>query len=166
MSIAKIIESNTPSFDLWDRQLDEHFHAQYHPGDISKEENERIFFQTNELLMDIASNFFIYGKFKDKWDTSKCHLNFSGQNLLLKSEKMTLTFDWGLQGNEFYMDVYIMYPENLRYMTDDFWLMLLELKSMGTFEYSGSGYLTAKERPFFENKTSTIFQLLRNFMLY
>lgn len=120
MSIEKIIELNKPNFDFWNKQLDEHFFAQYHPNDINKEEYERVFFQTNELLMDIASCFFAYGKFKNKWDTSKCHLNYLVQNLFLKSEKMNLTLDWGLDGNDFYMDAYIMFPENLRYMTDDF----------------------------------------------
>lgn len=93
-------------------------------------------------------------------------MNYLGQNLLLKSGKMNITFNWGLQGNEFYMESYIMYPENLRYMTDDFWKILLELKDLGVFEYSGSGYLSTQERPFFENKTSTVFQMIRNFMLY
>ncbi|MDB5141168.1 MAG: hypothetical protein JWR12_3084 [Mucilaginibacter sp.] len=165
MTIDKIIESNTKKFELWEKQLSEHFEAQYHPGNLSKEENERIFFQSNELLMSIADNFFTYGKFKDKWDTSKCHLYYSGQNLLLKSEKMNITFDCGLQENEFYIQSYIMYAENIRYMTDDFWTMLLELKSLGELEYSGSGSLSAKERPYFENKTSAVFQIIRNFIL-
>ena len=69
--------------------------------------------------MDIASCLFAYVKFKNKWDTSKCHLNYLVQNLFLKSEKMNLTLDWGLDGNDFYMDAYIMYPEYLRYMTLD-----------------------------------------------
>ncbi|MFP9097919.1 hypothetical protein ACLI09_02595 [Flavobacterium sp. RHBU_24] len=166
MSLDKIIELNSANFDRWDEQLDEHYELQYNPGNFDSDESESIFFQTNGLLMAIASNFFSFGKFKDQWDTSKCHINFMGQNLLLKSEKMNITFDWGLDRNEFYMDAYIMYPENIRYMTDDFWGLLLELKTLGTFEYTGSGYLSTEERLYFENKTSTVFQMVRNFMLY
>jgi len=122
------------------------FFAQYNPNDINKKEHERIFFQTNELLIDIASSFFVYGKFKDKWDTSKCNLNYSGQNLLLKSEKMDITFNWSLAGNEFYMDSFIMYPGSLRYMTDDFWSVFIELKGLGKFKYFGSGHLNGQKR--------------------
>ena len=66
----------------------------------------------------------------------------------------------------FYLESHIIYAENLRYMTDDFWRMLLELKGLGVFEFSGMGSLSVEERQFFENKTSTIFQIIRGFMLY
>jgi hypothetical protein len=166
MSFEKIIALNATKFEHWEKHLGEHFEAQYHSANTRKEEHERIFFQTNELLMEIASNFFSYGKFKDKWDTSKCRLNYLGQNLLLKSEKMNISIDWGLSQNEFYMESYLMYPENLRFMTDEFWVLLLELKNLGDLEYTGSGYLSVQERPFFENKTSTVFQIIRNYVLY
>jgi hypothetical protein len=162
----KPIAANTPDFDNWSRQLEEHIEAQHRPDKLSVEENERIFFQTNELLMDIAGSFFSYGKFKDSWDNTKCHAYVFGQSLLLKSQKMDLTFHWGVDRNVFYLESYIIYPENLRYMTDEFWTMLLDLKALGEFEFTGLGSLTVGERPFFENKTSTIFQMIRNFMLF
>ena len=79
MDIDKIIARNAHKQPVWDRQFDEYLQMQFDPGSISREENERIFFQSNELLMDIAANFFSYGNFKDKWDTTKCHLNFAGR---------------------------------------------------------------------------------------
>jgi hypothetical protein len=166
MSTIKLIASNSKKFDVWEEKLEEHEDAQYNRTDLSTEEKERIFFQTNDLLIDIANNFFSYGKFKDNWDTSKCYLNVFGQCLLLKSEKMNQTFYWGVEKNMFYLESHIIYAENLRYMTDDFWRMLLELKGLGVFEFSGMGSLSVEERQFFENKTSTIFQIIRGFMLY
>lgn len=166
MTIAKLIETNKQKFEIWDEQLEEHLDLLYSSSDYSDSERERIFYQSNQLLMSIAENFFKYGKFKDTWDNSKCYLNFLGQNLLLRSEKMNITFSWGLDANDFFLECSIMYPENLRYMNDNFWSELLVLKSLGQFEFTGSGYLNSKERPFFENKTSTIFQMVRNFMLY
>ncbi len=70
----------------------------------------------------------------------------------MKSEKMDLTFYWGLDRDGFYLATHIIDPENLRYMTDDFWATLLELKGLGEFEFSGMGSLNAQERPYFENK--------------
>jgi len=166
MDLDKIISLNTPKFDLWDRQFDEYLRAQYEPHELSQDENERIFFQSNELLMDIASSFFSYGKFKDKWDTSKCYAHIFGQSLLLKSEKMDLTFQWGADRDCFYLESYIICAENLRYMTDDFWELILALKKQGEFAFSGMGGLNMEERAYFENKTSAIFQMIRNFMLF
>lgn len=51
-------------------------------------------------------------------------------------------------------------------MTDEFWMMILELKTLGEFYYQEMGALSAEERPYFENKTSTVFQMIRNFMLF
>jgi len=166
MDIDKIIATNAQKQPVWDRQFDEYLQMQFDPGSISREENERIFFQSNKLLMDIAANFFSYGNFKDKWDTSKCHLNFAGQVLLLKSEKMDMTFYWGTNEDNFYLETYVYHAHNLRFMTDEFWAMILELKQYGEFEFSPMGRVSAAEKPYFENETSTVFQMLRTFMLY
>ncbi len=166
MDLEKIILVNEPKFEKWDKQFDEFLEAQFEPENIDKEENERRFFQTNELLIDIANNFFSYGKFKDKWDTSKCYINVYGQSLILKSEKMDITFLWGMDREFFYLESNIIYAKNLRFMTDDFWAIVLELKKYGEFEFLGRGGLSAEERPYFENKTSTVFQMIRNYMLY
>lgn len=79
---------------------------------------------------------------------------------------MNLSFHWGLDGNSFYIESSIIAVENLRYMTDDFWEILLELKSLGAFEFREMGWLSPRERLFFENKTSTVFRVIRNYMLY
>lgn len=93
-------------------------------------------------------------------------MNVFGQSLILKSEKMDMTFLWGMDRECFYLDSSILYAENLRFMTDDFWSMVLQLKKYGEFEFDGAGRLDAKERPYFENKTSTIFQMIRNYTMY
>jgi hypothetical protein len=60
-TIDNLITKNRPNFELWERQLGEHLLTQYEPEAIeSKAEDERIFFQTNELLIGIADNFFVY----------------------------------------------------------------------------------------------------------
>ncbi|MBB1643633.1 hypothetical protein [Sphingobacterium sp. UME9] len=165
MDLNKIISANEPKFDKWDAQFDDFIEAQFEAHNLDNEENERRFFQTNELLMDIANNFLIYGKFKDKWDTSKCYMNFFGQNLILKSEKMDMTFLWGIDRECFYLDSSIPYAENLRFMTDDFWSMVLELKKYGEFEFDGVGRVDVKKRPYLENKTSTVFQMIRKYTI-
>ncbi|MGV8135065.1 MAG: hypothetical protein AB2L20_07615 [Mangrovibacterium sp.] len=163
-TLNKLIAKSQFDFENWESQLGEHLLLQYEPEAIEAD-RERIFFQTNDLLISIAENFFSYGKFKDEWDTSKCSIFPFGQYILLRSEKMDITFNWGVELSDFYLETYIMHSENLRFMTDDFWAALLELKSLGKFEYSGGGGLNKGQRSYFENKTSAVFQIIRTFML-
>ena len=166
MTIEKILTANAGNYTEWNQKLFEHIETQEKIGEIENDEHERVFFQTNELLSAIANNFFLFGKFKDEWDTSKCSMVLYGQYLLLKSKKMNLPFHWGVDRHDFFLDAYIIHPENLRFMNDDFWAMVLELKTLALFEFSGMGSLTAQEKLYFENKTSTIFQMIRSFMLF
>jgi len=114
MEINKIITQNAPKFNKWEEQHQEFLFENFNPVSVNRQESERIFFQTNELLIDIANNFFAFGKFKDEWDTSKCSLDYTGQHLLLKSKKMDIEFDWGLQEDRFFLQCYIYNGENLR----------------------------------------------------
>jgi hypothetical protein len=164
-NIKQLIKRNEPKFPEWNRQLGEQQLAEYAPSEIERQaDRERIFFQTNELLVAIARSFFEHGNFKDTWDTSKCRMFPFGQYILLRSEKMDITFDWGVEYSDFYLEACIVHTENIRYMTDDFWSVLLELKTLGKFEYTGGGGLNAEQKPYFENTTSTVFQVIRTFM--
>jgi hypothetical protein len=60
MEFDKIISANEAKFDKWDAQFDDFIEAQFEAHNLNNEENERRFFQTNELLIDIANNFFTY----------------------------------------------------------------------------------------------------------
>jgi hypothetical protein len=165
-TIDNLITKCRPNFEVWERQLGEHLLSQYEPNAIESEsENERIFFQTNEMLIGIAENFFTYGKFKDHFDTSKCNLFPFGQYLYLRSEKMDITINWGMEWNDFYLEAYLMHAENIRFMTDDFWQAILDLKGLGEMSLTGGGGLNSQQRPYFENKTSTVFQIIRTFMI-
>jgi hypothetical protein len=161
-----LINKNKPDFELWEHQLGEHLLLQYEPSAIEAvADQERIFFQTNDLLIDIANNFFSYGKFKDSFDTSKCSLFPFGQYILIRSEKMNITINWGVEWNDFYLEACIMHAENIRFMTDNFWQSVLDLKEIGQMSLTGGGGLNSEQRPYFENKTSTVFQIIRSFMI-
>lgn len=166
MTIEKIIKSNSDRFKKWNRQMREQVEVNYHLKEFDDKERERIFFSTNDLLFKIAQNFFRYGNFKDEWDTSKCYINVGGQNLLLKSLKLNQTFDWGVDNDKFYLQSYLMHAENLRHMKDDFWETMLGLKQYGEFKFVENARLDSKRRQQFENKTSNVFRVIRNYMLF
>src|SRR5665213_1726325 len=165
MDIKKLIKLNELSFDGWAEKYEEFLFGNYHADKVGKAESERIFFQTNELLISIANNFFAYGRFKDQWDTSKCSFHYLSQYLFLKSSKMDVEWRWGLDSSNFFLECYLHNGHNIRYMTDNFWKNLLDLKALGDFEFLPQHSLSVQKRTFFENKTSTVFQLIRNYMV-
>lgn len=166
MTIEKIIKSNCDKFENWDRSMYEQFQVNNFLREFDDKERERIFFSTNELLFEIAENFFRFGNFKDDWDTSKGQMLVGGQQLLLKSLKMNQTFDWGVNEDKFYLQSYLFHSENLRYMNDDFWEMMLGLKQYGKFKFVENAWLDSENRKHFENKTSNVFRLIRNYMIF
>ena len=166
MKIQKIINDNSKLFEKWDRQLQEHYQSTFQVGKFNETEETKLFYQTNELLYDIAKNFFKYGNFKDEWDNSKCYMNVGGQNLIIKSLKTNHTFHFGVENDEFYLNAYFMYPENIRHMKDDFWQTILGLKKYGNFKFVENSGINSKEKKFFENKTSDVFRIIRNYILF
>ena len=64
-SIETLIKKKRPNFEVCERQLGEHLLRQYEPEAMGTEaDQERIFCQTNQLLISFAEVFFSYGKFK------------------------------------------------------------------------------------------------------
>lgn len=134
--------------------------------ELGKTEETDIFFQTNEMLGILSKIFIKAGNFMDTMDSSKCSMHVYGQYLLVRSEKMNITFDWGVEHDYFYLESYLGHADKLRYMDDEFYRSLLELKALKNFEYRLNGTLSKDQKPYYENKTSLIFGLIRNYMLH
>jgi len=134
--------------------------------ELTNEEITDIFFQTNEMLSILLQNLLKAGHFKDKIDSSKCGMHVYGQYLVVRSEKMNVTFEWGIEHDYFYLENNLGNAEKLRYMSDQFYNILLELKSLDNFEFRLNGKLDHHQKPYYENKTSLIFGLIRNYILH
>lgn len=165
MSIEKIITDNSIFFDDWSVKLDDYIKYRFYSKTLDEHEGEQIFYQTNDLLIQIAKNFFSYGKFKDSWNHSKVTVGFPSQQLVLQSLKTETSFDWGIVDSYFSLDLSLLYAENLRYMKDDFWRGILELSNYGEFKFVENATISSKEMRHFRNNASTIFRILRNYML-
>lgn len=166
MRIEKIIENKEEKFDLWSSQLSEHLELRYSDKNIDEAERKRIFYQTNELLLELSECFFHYSKFKDNHDNTYCDTFPFGQCIILKSLKMNQRFDWGIEKDKFYLDFYVMYPENIKYMKDDFWKGFLRLEEYGDFKFIENGGISKEHRKKFKNKTSNVFRIIRNSILF
>lgn len=166
MTIEKIIKSNTHKFDKWNQQKQEQIDVIYNLNDFDQKERERIFHATSELLSEISESFFLHGNFKEEWNTLKSPLNFGNQNLIFEPLKKNFTFDWGVDNDKFYLQTYLTNTANLRHMKDDFWEMMLRLNQYGDFRFIENAWLDSKESKRFENKKSTVFRLIRNYILF
>jgi hypothetical protein len=60
LKIDIIKKSKEKRFEIWSNQLKEHLELKYSDKKFSKEEEDRIFYQTNELLLDVSDCFFEY----------------------------------------------------------------------------------------------------------
>lgn len=70
---------------------------------------------------------------------------------------------------DFYMATTIKNPHNIKYMPDEFWILLFELGSLGRFNFSEIEKPTKEMRtkhPQMFNKRGNYFKLLRNYFLY
>lgn len=165
LEIKKIVAKNVENFEKWDSYLASHIDAASNIDNISEMESLVIYHQINELLRDIAKNFYEYGRFKDSWDDNRFMSNVYGQFLSLKSLKTEQVFDWGVFQDTFYLETYISHPGNLKYMGDNFWKELLELSEYGDFSFVENAGISSKESRYFNNKKSNLFRLMRNYFL-
>jgi len=165
MNIKDLISKNTAKFDEWDIKLKSHIDITYNREIFSEKEQIDIFYQTNQLLIEIAKNFYEYGKFKDTWNDFKCSLDIYGQTIYLKSIKTGIDFKWGVYQNCFFLESYIHYPENLKYMNDDFWRLILDLSEYGEFSFVENCGIGSEEKHYFNNKKSNLFRLMRNYII-
>jgi len=167
MNIESIIKIKQSNFNNWRIILENHLDYIYQNKKYSDNEFQKTFYETNQVLADIADCFYKYGNFRDKIDDSKCYLNYLGQNLILKSEKTKSDFYWGLEKNDFYLKYDIRFPLSLKSMDDDFWIDFLKLSKLGEFKFSENEIINSNEKKYFKKYTkSNLFQLMSNYFIH
>ncbi len=111
-----------------------------------------------------------YGKFKDDWDYSKFYQHVFGPQLIIKSLKTKCDYRLGLDEEraEFYISTDLRYNENLRYMDDNYWKLLLTLSEFKGFEYDEYEFVRTertKEFPeLFKANKSMIYRIMRKYI--
>lgn len=111
-----------------------------------------------------------YGKFKDEWDYSKFYQNIYGPELIINSIKTKCGYRLGLdeERGELYISTDLRYNDNLRYMDDSFWKLLLNLSDTKGFEYEEYEFVPTervKEFPeLFKTNKSMIYRIMRKYI--
>lgn len=165
MDIEDLVKKHSTNTEKLDSLFESYIKLTFRPGDFSEDEGIKAIYGTNDLLMLLSRPFFEYGKFKDTWDDSKFYMNAWGQNLIFESKKTNHTFEFGIDREVMYLQSYILYPENLKNMGDEFWQSILRLSQYGDFNFVENAGLNSKAGQYFNNKKSNLFRLLRNYFL-
>jgi hypothetical protein len=113
----------------------------------------------------IANKCIINGKFKDTWEYN-FSIGFYGPELHIKSKKTKCEYILGFEKNNIFLTTFFWHSENIRYMGDDFWKILLNLSDIEGFKYDVQPIGTETEKSYselFVSKKSIIFQILRKY---
>lgn len=134
------------------------------------EERANITNTAANVLGEISELFFKHGGFKDQFDNDKMYLNYDGFSVIIKAKKLNATFYYGIDGERLYLNAFLIFPENLRYMEDGFYKDIFELEKLGNFELKQSErYTGIKDLKhtynLFSNEKSVIFKLFRNYFV-
>lgn len=167
--LRQLIQNASPKFDDWIKIINLHNEVQQSLQQHTQDEFTDLTYKVAAILGEISELFFKYGAFRDKFDNSKMYLNLYGLSVIIKSEKTGTTYHLGLDERGIYLDTFLGHAENLRYMDDTFYQDILLLNDFGKFELLQNefyGKETTKRYPeLFNNQKSTIFRLLRNYVV-
>lgn len=109
-----------------------------------------------------------YGSFKDEWDYDKFYELLYGPELIIKSVKTNCDYRLGLDDKGLYLSMDLNYSENLRYMDDSFWKMLLLLSDFNGFQYEEYEFIRSERRnefsELFKANKSMIYRIMRKYI--
>lgn len=166
--IEKILKLGTSKYEQWQESVDFYIDTLFRSEKYSSEESIDAVHKVNLLFKDFADLFYKYGMFKDNFDDDYFRMHPGGQYLILKSNKTNFSIDIGIDvfNGTFYLSSTIDSFKNMKYMDDSFWLQVLSLNDVGTFKFQENNCISVKEERYFNGKKSTLFKLLRNYMIF
>lgn len=167
--LNKIIKDNFNEFDRWIEILNRQRDSIFTVESLNEDEYTKLTYETSDVLVKIADLAIKYGNFKDDFDTSKMYLNLYGPSLIIKSIKTGGTYYLATDLEGIYLTTSFLHADNLKNMSDDFWIELFELKKFSGFEYEENSYFTIdvqrKYPELFHTYKDTLFLMFRKFFL-
>jgi hypothetical protein len=127
------------NFSLWDEIWDQYLYARYGEGEeyVENVVSYDLALQFHNILLEISKIFISTGHFRDKWDVQlepKKELPPFNHTIILTSAKQQENYIFGLFWNkQFYLEVPIICPWNIKRMPDEFWKYFIELSQFGDF---------------------------------
>lgn len=165
--LEKLIEKNSPHFNSWIDTVNEYLETRYSEKEYNPDQIFEITRRCVNSFSKIAEICFAYGKFKDDWEYDKFYMHLFGPELIIKSLKTKTEYNLGLDNNGIYLSTDLRFNENLRYMDDNFWKLILSLSEYQGFEYDEyefvSGDIRKKHSELFDTNKGMIFRIFRKY---
>ena len=165
--LNKIILKESDNFNSWIELINNYLEIKFREDNI--QENE-IWNRTQgcvDAFSKITELCIEYGRFKDKWDYNNFYINLYGPELIIKSLKTNCEYKIGIDNKGIYLTTDIRYSENIRYMGDDFWKLLLSFYKFEGFVYDEYEFVSKdkmKQFPeLFSTNKSMVFRILRKY---
>ncbi|MGE8527206.1 hypothetical protein [Chryseobacterium rhizosphaerae] len=132
------------------------------------EEHYQKILECVNTLAKIFEECLSYGNFKDEWDYDKFYEFLYGPELIIKSIKTNCGYRLGLNDKGLYLSMNLHYSENLRYMDDTYWKLLLVLSEFEGFEYEEYEFIRVERRnefpELFKTNKSMIYRIMRKYI--
>ncbi len=170
-SFEQELESLRVDYAEWDKALGSHFKLTYEDDDQEDlDAHIQVSTRVHTIFRTILSLFAAHGKARDAWIFSaQPDILPFGQQCSVRSEKMDVTFDFGVYYNDFFLHSDLRYPFFIKNMDDQFWSHFVELQSLGQFEFMENAGPSSNEADtamkHLKNTKSNIFQMIRNYIL-
>lgn len=171
-SFEQEAESLSCHYSEWNNIFRKHFQFAYESDDEKDDlTNEiEVSLEVHNVFETILKFFTRCGQFKDTWHfPARLHVFLFGQLASVRSEKMGVEFDFGIDHSDFFLSSELRYPSHIRNVDDKFWAHLIGLQSIGRLEFlenivpSWNG--ANKAMKVLKNAKSSLFQVIRNYIL-
>ncbi|MFA6979310.1 MAG: hypothetical protein WC209_08315 [Ignavibacteriaceae bacterium] len=167
--IKSLIKSNYKNFPSWDYAFQNFVEVTYLDKKVDDNKHSEIIESAQNMFTDLARIFIQAGKYRENWLDLYFIPHPLGLNTIIKAKKIDCDFQFGVNEKGFYLETYISNPENIKYMSDDFWYNILKLTELGKFEYYDNFSLENVEAKETEKKLygkkSHLFRFLRDYFI-
>ncbi|ASZ14250.1 hypothetical protein KTO58_02690 [Chitinophaga pendula] len=152
--------------DGWVKAINEHNRRWFHLDETTADDKSEYMNAATAVLHEITELLIGYCAAKDHFENNKMYLNLNGPALIIKSEKMNVEMQLGIDNRGMFLTGHLYNIENVRYMGDDFYRQLLSLEEIGEFEVPEheryAEEVKAQFGDIFANGKSKLFRIVRS----
>lgn len=166
--IDEYINKQSQNFNLWITGINNYLDYRYSDEELQSDELWEVTTGCVDSFIKIAELCLRHGKFKDSWDYDNYYQHIYGPELIIKSLKTEIDYRLGLDNKGIYLSADLRYNENLRYMDDNYWKLLLNLSEFDGFIYEEYEFINderVKQFPdLFKTNKSMIYRIMRKYI--
>lgn len=167
-SIDNYIIDNSLNFNSWIDAINTYLEYRYSNNELQSDELWEITHGCVNSFSKIIELCLTFGGFKDDWDYGSFYQHIYGPELIIKSLKMKCDFNLGLDDKGIYLSTDLRYNENLRYMDDEYWKLLLKLSEFDGFVYDEYEFVRDERRKafpeLFKANKSIVYRIMRKYI--